>query len=175
VSSEALPGRWRQYFPDLDADEAVRGFATDENWRNYGEPLSAFMHAATVLEWALREVESAQALRLTNRRTMPDKQYHDYEHGVATIDRLASVVTPVTHIDEHLAPRPRWSSPSLLGSLARMALLDLWGGSNVLCCANCGAVFISKAPKARFCTSRCRDTYHKRAWRDRSKAGEVNR
>jgi hypothetical protein len=162
IDTEPLPGRWSRFFPDVPLEQALSSFASEKSWRLYGEPLGELVTAVTALSLALKDVAIMQASGVRSATVGQRGRYHWSFRDIAMI---ASVATPSPYMDEHLKPRPRWLSPSLLGSVAMLTLLDLYGGHAAVVCKNCGTVFLSKAPQAKFCTKRCRDTYHKREWR----------
>jgi len=61
-----------------------------------------------------------------------------------------------------------WACHSLLGTFAMMAMLDL-SGARLIECANpsCRDLFVSKAVKAKYCTTNCRGTEQVRKYRNR--------
>ena len=165
VSTEPLPGRWTRFFGSLPLEETIAGLSSEEGWRSYGEPLEDFVAVAGAISLALRQVALIRESGAPTKAALTEFQYWCYDESVRLVATVASVAVPAPYIDDHLSPRPRWSSRSLLGSLAMMTLLDLYGGYAVIVCKNCGTVFLSRAPQAKFCTTRCRFTYHKREWR----------
>ena len=61
-----------------------------------------------------------------------------------------------------------WACHSLLGSFAMMAMLDLSGARQLECASpTCRNLFVSKAVKARYCTTVCRRTEQMRKYRAR--------
>jgi hypothetical protein len=165
ISTEPLPGRWTRYFRDLPVEKAVAVLDSEEGWRGYGEPLDDLVSAIAVLSFALRQIASRRTSGARRAADLTEGEFRAYNWHIRLVATMAWPATPAPYIDAHLNPRPRWSSPSLLGSLAMQTLLDLYGGYAAVVCKNCGTVFLSKAPQAKFCTTRCRFTYHKREWR----------
>jgi len=76
--------------------------------------------------------------------------------GAAALADLAASVTPSLRCDRGGGESPRWSSPSLLGTLALMAVGENAGGARIISCKRCGAPAITKAHRGLYCSERCR-------------------
>jgi predicted nucleic acid-binding Zn ribbon protein len=50
-----------------------------------------------------------------------------------------------------------------------MAITDVIGGARPIVCQWCGAPFLTKAYKPRYCSDRCKETAHTRRGRDKEK------
>lgn len=162
LRAKPLGRRFEQYFPASGPREAHRrdyvSFANDDAWAEYGEPLGRFIDAAWALAAPLEGLEGWEK---------PTGDYRD-GNAIRAIDQLnhaASVVSPMGMLLEAGGKTMAWTSPSLLGMYAVMMIEDLTGGQRVLHCPVCGGVFLSSAHQARFCSSTCRSTHHKREWR----------
>jgi hypothetical protein len=131
-------------------------------WRAYGEPLHDFLDAARLLQ---------RTLRLLNEARDPSDPEDD-PHEIARwelrrLNRLVASLSPSLHfVDGEF--RQRWSSPSLLGSYAMMALLDI-EGRRVRACAECGRLFVTDAYQTRYCSPAHSNRARKRTYRSRQR------
>ena len=89
--------------------------------------------------------------------------------GMKLINSLVAGVSVIALPSQEGPIRQRWVSPSLLGSLAMMALLDLSELRRVLPCENCRQVFVTESYQQKFCSERCRNTAQKRRQRAKMK------
>jgi hypothetical protein len=133
-------------------------------WRGYGEPVGMLLHYA----WHLANCISAFAV------WPPVEDWQQRNAALALIDLndAASQSSLVGHFGEDWTMTLDWSGVSLLACYAALILQDLAGGQRALRCPVCGGVFLSSAHQARFCSSTCRYTFHKREQRQREKDAE---
>lgn len=158
---EPLGRRFQRFFPASGAREAQRRdyvpSVREAFWEQYGEPLGHFIDTAYELAAPLAGLENWS----------PDGGFGDRNalRALAQINKAAAVVSPVAGLMADGGKALAWSSPSLLGMFAVMMLEDITGGQRVMHCPVCGGVFLSAAHQAKFCSSTCRATHHKREWR----------
>ncbi len=157
---ESLSKTWARFFPDTPREEReTREYPlplSEEFWREYAEPLDQFVNAVRALEDALRYLQEPTEVR----------------RGRDKINALAGDVN-LTLLTSEEGFRQAWVSTSLLGTLAAMAIFDLAGGKRVLRCQTCGRPFVSGSPSARYCSSTCRHTAQKRAYRQRVREAQA--
>lgn len=149
---------WWQFFPEVAeeaSDSTIYPMPLSEPfWRSYAEPVSQFV------DWA-RTLESA----LTIMGSVP---------GLAWLHTLVNPVTPSVVRRSKDKYERVWLSPSLIGSLAMMALLDQTEGRITRQC-DCGRLFVSSAYQAKCCSTKCRLRFQKSHWRhDIAKAVELS-
>jgi hypothetical protein len=152
-----LSTTWGRFFPAVPREDrnayAYPMPVSDEFWRLYGEPLDAFQDAAEALRDALRDTDAIG--------DGPRKK-----RGLQALNALVAPIGP-SIVPEGGRFRQQWRCPSLLASFAMMALLDLTGQQRVRACEVCGNTFVSAAPRARYCSGRCRRTAEQRVYRGR--------
>lgn len=163
---EPLKEAWGRFFPDVTVSEQDTFEypipTSDEFWKSYAEPLHDFLSVVQYLE---------QGLEAINSLTKPaGSSYEDRQSRILNL--LVEPVSPaITHTNQRF--QIRWDSPSLLGALAIMAILDLTEpGAKILACPVCGIPFASKSYQAMYCSHRCRQTAQKRAQRLRRRHGK---
>ena len=165
---EPLDQTWARFFPAVPQNEAVTyeyplPYESEEFWRLYAEPVEDFLMAGRALRQAL--------IRLLEWKAKPDSDQGSARRGMNVLNSLvtgvASIALPQLDGTVHL----RWVSPSLLGSLAMMALQDLSELRRLLRCANCGKLFVTKTRAGRYCSIPCRNTAQKREYRRRKREG----
>jgi hypothetical protein len=157
---------WRTYFPDLSPPAADRfdypSFSGEEFWILYAEPLSVFLAPVKRLVKVLGIFE----------RGKPTENKWGQRNAAAALSEINDAAFG-THVSCYIADDAEvqigWAAPSLFGAFAVMLLKDLAAGQQVLRCPICGGVFLSAAYQARFCSSTCRFTHHKREQRSRDK------
>ena len=159
---------WGPFFPDVAEKDRRDHFypppLSDVFWRDYGEPLSAFLEAATLFSETLQNLDA---------EVRDDDPKHElqvkHRHGLAnrTFFSLLASCHPALSRDVRGARTRAFHSKSLLASLAMMAYLDLTSGKRVLLCDEDGRPFVSGAYQARYCSDRCRNRALKRAYRER--------
>jgi hypothetical protein len=140
-------GWWDDHFDgDFERDPDLRELAMPGLpgfWHAYREHIHSFIDAGA---------EFAAALDADN----PD--------GPAILQRFVDPVRPVL-VRQGDGAELRWDSPSLIGSLAMMALLDTTGGAYVGRCEVCGSLFIAGKP-AKYCGPRHKRTARMRRYRE---------
>jgi hypothetical protein len=94
----------------------------------------------------------------------------DFWTGVSLLDWLLKPVNPRLWITSHMTLDYYWGFPSLISSLAMMVVQDMVEQRRIRFCEACGVLFLSSAPQARYCSTRCRNTAEKRRLRARRKA-----
>lgn len=169
LEEEPLSKTWARHFPGVP--EAERETAeypmpfSKEFWHKYAEPLDAFIQAATALASAIKGLSHMKPF---GEASEGDKR--ELIRGRDTLNALISPVSPgLTLLDSEI--RQEWVSTSLLASFAMMALIDLTKGS-IKECESCGTLYTTSAPRARYCSAKCRYREQKRRWRakrDRTK------
>jgi hypothetical protein len=162
-ATERLPGRWSRFVPGLDVEDAVAQFNGEAFWRSYSEPLEDLVSVITRVDLALESLRDMQ-------RYLAEGHERDFCWSVGSaalteLNNMRGVVSHMTWLDEDFHVRVGWAAPSLLAILLTAVLSDVAGGQRVVRCVNCGTFFLSKASQARYCSSRCRATFHKRQWR----------
>lgn len=131
---------------------------SDEFWRAYAEPMSMFLWQAVSLNRAVT------AMRIKRYKPESNKQFEVYR-GLDPLIGLLAPVRAVPGFQEGLGLRQGWSSSSLLGALAMMALSDLPEGE-ARECAECHKPFVSSGrPQSLYCSKKCRWRAQKRSQR----------
>jgi len=146
ISHVGLDPMWRLHF---HADGALGRPAwpipspkSIEFWQAYGEPVSMIAFAALEMAAAVEHLASVGKGMLLARDGL---------------NRLAAPSSPALVKNEG-GWTQGWSSPSLLATLAAMAITDAAGGARSAVCLACGAPFLTQAYQARYCSSRCKET-----------------
>jgi hypothetical protein len=178
------PEATRSYLTDEDEIEQMPPLPTEEAfWREYGEPLPNFVEAGMRLADAVdliregRQTEEKvtkeapardrELIRRGQREELARVRSRDENlielarqrrrWGVRALSNLTGPVTPTLSSGQDRDEYLRWSAPSLLGSLALMAMSDISGGARVISCARCGAPTITQSHRGAYCSARCRD------------------
>ena len=155
-----------EFFPELPQARDSEGRLvlecplplSDEFWRAYAEPVSTFLWEAVSLNRAVA------AMRIKRYRSGSKKQWEVYR-GLDPLIGLLAPVRAVPDLQEGRGLRQGWSSSSLLGALAMMALSDLPEGE-ARQCAECHKPFVSSGrPQSLYCSKKCRWRAQKRAQR----------
>lgn len=152
LARKPLSEVWTAYFPEAPLAQADRHVypapLTDEFWRLYAEPLDQFVNWCRILRQALTGLGDDRGRSLLH----------------ALVGPLTPSVLPTT-----TGLRQAWLSPSLLASLAMMALLDQTEGRLTHVCASCHKLFVSSAYQVQYCSQTCRFREQKRAQRARER------
>ncbi|MGO8684177.1 MAG: hypothetical protein ACLQUT_06315 [Thermoleophilia bacterium] len=163
IIKEPVGKRFMTFFP-ADSRKAAeeREYPSPTSlafWQDYGEPLGLVLRYAWHLSNALAAfaVSPGREPFQTRNAELFLQQINDAAFGTSLAGWLADEGSV------HL----QWSSSSLLGCFAIMILEDLARGQRVMRCPVCGGVFLSGAHQAKFCSTTCRYTYHKREQRRR--------
>ena len=160
---EPFGGEWSHYFPQaspLRSPEASRSAwegvreeppLPDEEdfWRDYGEPLPNFVEAGVRLSQAVEQI-----------RTEAEKSAAEESArgtGARMLSDLAMPVVPILSPAGSTDRGPHWSSPSLLATLALMAMSDISGGARIISCKRCGAPAVTRSHRGLYCSERCRN------------------
>jgi len=156
LTEEPLGKTWARFFPAVStvADEYPWPVPLSPAfWRLYAEPFEDFLWAMINFRTMLHD--------LTGRT---DKLAGRME-GREEMHALLAAVSPILDRGKQDQWRQRWRSMSLLGSFAMMALLDLTEGRRIHECPVDKRMFVADAWQVRYCSSRCRHTAQKRAYR----------
>ena len=148
------------YFPDVPPEE-VETFRypmplSEEFWRSYSETLLTIMSVASRFRETLLTLSSWK-----NDRVNP----HGSAQAAQTLNALIAGASPAAVLLKDGTIEQSWQAPSLLASLAMMALEDLSGPQRILRCQVCGKLFNTRAYQAAYCSDTCRHTAQKRRYR----------
>ena len=167
-----LQGEFRKFFPMVPKNKSdsyqypVPG--TEEFWHVYAEPVEVFTN------WALKFKSCAETVtRLDEGEGQRTKDENWNLMNVASfLNSLTSSVCPSADV-ERGGITQRWSSASLVGSLAFMFVLDQQAGKRSRACLNekCRTWFVSGSPKALYCSPTCRRTVQMRRFRKKHPKG----
>ncbi len=130
----------QEAWPPLPGDEAF--------WREYGEPLPEFVAAGMRL---------AEAVHLIGLDQQQEPNQHLARVGARDLAELSEPVVPRLAANAEGSWDLSWSSPSLLGSLALMAMGDIAGGARIISCRSCGVTAVIRSETGAYCSSRCRE------------------
>jgi len=152
---EEFSSTWGGFFPTISAAE-VETFVypvplSDDYWRLYSEP-------------APSSIDGADGSRYALTRLISSSSFYRRE-GSHMLQALLSVVGPSFRLLESGKVRQQWTSHSLLGSFALMALLDLSEGRRLLRCPADGRVFVASAWQRTYCSTQCRQRMQQRRYR----------
>jgi hypothetical protein len=151
--------------------------SSEEFWRNYAEPLEEFCRHAMAFSAALAGLQRAEEDAYAKSVLEPMRQVtprwpglqHEPDADEETLRRLLSFVTPDLLPDpaKDGRYRARWSSPTLLSTMAFMAYSDMVGGGRIAYCKRnrCGRVFLAHRDDQVYCSARCKATQKKRCQR----------
>ena len=150
----SLADSWGSFFPGVPrSDRETFDYLSlhgEDFWRQYAEPIDDFLQVAHSLRGILNGLDDP-------------KQRNEWL--ALKLDRLVQVMAP-TPIFENAQLQWRWGSPSLIGHLGMMLLVDNSKGRRPLRC-DCGALFLSAAHQGRYCSESCRWRFQKRRLRTR--------
>lgn len=161
LKQEPLTETWAQFFPSVPQDKIEtypypwplsHGF-----WNVYAERLDDFVWAALSLRFAVESL---------SHRGRP--------HLLLELEGRAAFNALIAPVTRQIVPSAdgryveEWLCPSLLSSLAEMALQDLRQGYSLMRCQQCGRAFITDAYQSRFCSDPCRWRRQKRNQRKRT-------
>ena len=172
-TTEALSPTWARFFPHVpDEEREIYPYplpGTDAFWEIYREPVLDFYAAATFLLGAIRTLAG-----LPSGAAVPSEQAPETQLAIDGLNRFLGPVGPAAVLGANRQLRQQWSTSSLLGAYAMMALMDTTEARRPRLCDNCGALFVSKAYQARYCSETCRHTFQKRRYRRRMKESATN-
>jgi len=125
---------------------------SDDFWYAYAEPVHSFL-------WVALALYRAVAAMRVKKYTLGTDKFFQVATGVETFSGLLAPVKPAPEWQQGRGVRQRWSSSSLIGALAMMALADLPEGPARVC-KGCRKLFVSSGrPWGIYCSKQCR-------WRD---------
>jgi hypothetical protein len=157
ASVEPLEKTWARFFPTIPRDRhqhyALQLPGSEGFWKCYAEPVEDFVEAAVLFRDAVGAVRS-----------------RDKDQRAVGVDRLDALLSTIAPSVASMGPKEaavRYSAPSLLATFAMMTTLDLAAGRRPLHCSVCGALFLSNAWGAQYCSQACRWTSQKRRHRRR--------
>jgi hypothetical protein len=192
-SETTLAESWLRFFPaTLDALEGLpdspgmRGF-----FRQYQEPIEDFFHSAAALTAAVEAIADARRNARPDDGPSPSEQaidqliqsgseeaialpgYSDpFEDAITRLNKWAGSISPHFTIRSSRTVEEQWRAPTLLASLAMLALRDLASGCWPRRCENvtCRRLYVSRAYQAQYCSERCRLTVNKRTYRQNKRS-----
>lgn len=151
---ESVAHAWGRFFPNI-GDQSRRDTAeypeinTPAFWASYSERIEDFAAAAILLTDTILKEFGGE-----------DLWSHTLEHFLSPLGLRAD---PTADGFRQMSV----VSPSLVSTLALMAMLDLTRAQRLHSCPICNTYFSSATPRARYCSVRCRQTAQKRAYRQR--------
>lgn len=163
LDRKTLSDYWGLFFPKVNPRDYYYYVPSETPgwkerfWRAYAEPVDEFLKALGILH---------RAIERTAYIVEDDSNWHDsktevFNEGMNTLHGLTDGVSPVL-VPQGNKFEQRWSSPSLLASLAMMALQDSVGVRHVRRCV-CGRLFVTS--KALYCSPKCATAERKRILR----------
>ncbi len=161
--TESLSQTWSRFFPEVpDEEREIHPYPLPGSaafWLIYGEPVSDFLEAATLLLAPLRAL-------CGHEETISDEELAATQRAVDGFNRLLGPVSPAAFIGDGRLQQ-QWNTASLLGAFAMMALMDLTEKRRPRICSNCSKLFVTKAHQGTYCSDTCRNTAQKRRHRQR--------
>ena len=160
------PGKtWGRFFPSvriLERDTYRYPLPySDDFCHLYAERLNHFCDAIRLLANAMRQLGDSPP-------KTPDPKLARRQ-AVQTLNILRRPVDSVLAFKKDGKAFFRWTSPSLMASLAEMFVQDLAYGRSTLICTSCGLPFVSSAYQALYCSDLCRLKEQKRRLRRQMK------
>lgn len=161
-SHEPLSSTWGCFFPDVpEPDRETYAYPmpySAEFWAAYAEPIEEFLIAARFLRDAFM---AASGKRL--RRGRPRSSDLEPRPGPSMLNALVAPAGPIL-VGSRSTYEQRLVAPSLLGSLALMAQLDLAGHRRFLRCRNsrCSKLFVGNTAQSTYCSTECRQAHYAR-------------
>ena len=128
-----------------------------EFFQVYGEPAHAIAFWASEFEYVVLQSTSSDSTRA------------DRERLYGYLANLAGAAEPTFRLGKNGKLEEVRVSAGLLASFALMVLWDLQEGRRILSCKNCGTYFVSKDPRAGYCSVTCRNTAQSRRYRANKK------
>ena len=163
--TESLSQTWSRFFPHVpDEEREIYPYplpGTAAFWSIYGEPVSDFLEAATLLLTPL------QAL-CGKEEAVSVEELAASQQAVDWLNRLLGPVGPAAFIRDGRL-RQQWNTTSLLGAFAMMTLMDLTEQRRPRICSKCDKLFVTKAHQGTYCSITCRNTVQKRRYRQRQR------
>lgn len=147
---------WAPYFPSVTPQEAAAFEypvpCSEEFWRLYAEPLDQFHLLAHTMADVLDGLSGDYVVEIP----VPD----------VTMNRLLSPIQPMLQTDDDGHLVGRWFSPSLVGTMALMAFLDLTGWAQIEHCDECGGLFVARRTGTSYCSPQCKARARKHRQRE---------
>lgn len=170
ITREPITQTWVKFFPSIPPDQRATysyPHPLDEHFfRIYGEPIDEFLRAARELTEPLATIAASKSAQ--HQDFGP---FSPFANAIRQLNGLAATIGSQFWPGEDGTLHERWVAPTLIASLARMALRHLAGGMEVRVCENptCHKLYASSAYQARYCSERCRHTVNKRAVRQNAR------
>jgi hypothetical protein len=146
--------RWSKYFPNVKSGEAARYEypmpCSEPFWRLYAEPMSQFLDVAGTITQMLGGFQGQESANLP----------------VETMHRLLYPTQPTLQTGGAGRYVGRWSSPSLMSTMALMAFTDLTGGDRIALCPECEGLYVSRRSGTTYCSERCKSRARKKRQRN---------
>ena len=172
---EPFKQTWDGYFPGLTVPDGVsnpdaypyplptsRAF-----WQSYAEPVDEFLLTAQAFHEALADIEN-----LHRKTKHSDEEQGRLFDGIHSFNDFLFGAFPTVQLSETGELQQQWTSPSLMGHYAFMALQDLTASRRrQFWCPTCAGLVLGGHPKAEYCSDRCRNTAKMR--RKRAKSDSV--
>ena len=155
----------REFFSSSQSLEQYPCPLTDEFWKTYQEPTWAWMRAATVLCESMKLV-SDYATQRYEGKSVEDRHLHRVNDALWVLNLLADSEGNWYEFGPS-ALKLRSGSTSLLSVMAKMFFSDISTRRRLLGCGTCMRKFVSRDPRARYCTPRCRNTAQVSRTRDK--------
>ena len=181
---QSFSATWGRYFPTIPVSEretfAYPNPGEVAFWRLYAEPVDDFLATARRVRDAVRALDEVWFPERPDDETVLESRFLEGQglnrlHMLSGPMKLALAFDPLTSpIEPALLPAAKdcyqqvWVSPSLLCSVALMALLDRVGSSAR--CKRCGKEIVPGRAIGRYCSRKCYEAGKKAELR-RSKAG----
>jgi hypothetical protein len=164
---EPLTKRLATFFPGIQPPlDAIYPYplpGSPEFWAIYGEPLETFAF------WIARYRESVEVLSQYVGLENPTEQQQE---SITVASKFLQFLASGTgmRLDIGATVSRALASPSLLCTFAEMFLRDLSSGRRAHRCQRCGRFYVSNAPRAQYCSARCRNATQRRRQRQRQSA-----
>ena len=168
ISREPFAKTWGKFFPSVPLDQPETysyPLASDQFFGLYQEPIDEFFRAAAEVSEALSTIAHFKKQAHPNFGPLSG-----FESAIGQLNGLAGSVRTQFDPKSDGSLIERWIAPTLLASLATMALRDLGVGQDPRICDNptCRKFYVSGAHQARYCSKTCRGTVNKRSYRDKN-------
>jgi hypothetical protein len=173
---EPLGKTWGPHFPNVDPSKWEAGsFLSLAHWPEffwslYGEKVNDFLWIARYFSEAVGLVAEADP-----KYFVGGLQFHDEtkDAGRSALNKIMKSSYPVLAKKKDGMLERRLIARSLIGMFALMAVEDLLRQRYLYTCP-CGDVFSSAYPDTKYCSSRHRERYRKRAKRERVRRASAN-
>jgi len=129
---------------------------SDEFWASYQEPIGKWMRSAVSFKNMVSLV-SQHARRRFSNEAIPVEEEAETNEAIWSLNILGSGVSFRLEFGPS-AVQTRVCAGSLLSIMSRMFIEDLEKNRLSYECLRCGALFVSKDRKARYCSVLCRNT-----------------